>query len=36
MSQAPRIALKVSWMAVLILLLAMFGREVVGFVYTGF
>ena len=36
MSPSRRIALKVSWMAVLVLLLSLFGREAVEFVYTGF
>lgn len=33
---APRIALKVAWTAVLVLLLALFAHGTVDFVYTGF
>jgi hypothetical protein len=36
MSHSRRIVLKISWMAVLVLVLALFGREAVDFVYTGF
>jgi hypothetical protein len=36
MKPTHRIALKISWLAVLVLVLALFGREVVEFVYTGF
>ncbi len=36
MNPSRRIALKISWMVVLVLLLGLFGREAVEFVYTGF
>jgi hypothetical protein len=36
MNPAFRIVLKVSWMFVMVVLLSMFAREAVDFVYTGF
>lgn len=36
MSHSLRIGLKLSWMAVLILVLSLFAKEAVDFVYTGF
>jgi hypothetical protein len=36
MKPVTRLVLKVSWMAVLLIVLSLFGREAVDFVYTGF
>ena len=36
MSGPLRIAVKVAWMTTLLLVLSLFAREVVDFVYTGF
>ena len=36
MKPALRIALKMSWMTVMLVLLSLFAKETVDFVYTGF